>query len=158
MFRISPAIIAAALLASVSGAFAQSRVEVGVLECRAGQTTGLIVVSQTNLNCIFKPSAGGSPDYYTAVIRRIGVELGITAESALAWAVFAPAVNVGPGSLGGVYAGVTAGATVVVGGSANMLVGGSNNSFALQPLSLGAQAGLNVSAGVAELDLRAARR
>lgn len=157
MLRISTAVIATALFASVSAASAQSRVEAGVLECRAGQTTGLIVASQTNLNCIFRPSAGGPPHFYSAVVRRIGVELGITAESALGWAVFAPTLNIGPGDLGGVYGGVTAGATVVVGGSANVLVGGSNNSFALQPLSLGAQAGLAVSAGIAELDLRATR-
>jgi hypothetical protein len=147
----------AALILSATAASAQGRVEAGVLECRAGQTTGLIVASQTVLACTFRPTVGGPLHNYTAVVRRIGVELGITAQSALAWAVFAPTVNVGPGDLGGLYAGVTAGATVVVGASANVLVGGSNNSFALQPLSLGAQAGLNVSAGVAELDLRAVR-
>lgn len=156
MLRIST-IAAAALIASVSGASAQSRVEAGVLECRAGQTTGLIIASQTNLNCVFRPTAGGPVHRYTAIVRRIGVDIGITAESGLAWAVFAPTVNIGPGDLGGLYGGVTAGATVAVGGSANVLVGGSSNSFALQPLSLGAQAGLNVSAGVAELDLRGVR-
>jgi hypothetical protein len=35
-----------------------------------------------------------------------------------------------------------------------VLYGGSNNSFALQPLSIEGQVGLNVYAGVAGLELR----
>jgi hypothetical protein len=146
-----------ALAASISCASAQARVEAGVLECRAGQTTGFVVGSETRLNCIFRPTAGGPVHGYTAIIRRAGLDLGVTAESGVAWGVFAPTRIIGPGDLGGVYGGVTAGATVGVGGSANVLVGGSNNSYALQPLSLGAQVGLNVAAGIAGLELRAAR-
>ncbi|MES1155848.1 MAG: DUF992 domain-containing protein, partial [Pseudorhodoplanes sp.] len=37
---------------------------------------------------------------------------------------------------------------------ANVLYGGSNNSFALQPLSVEGQIGLNIFAGVAGLELR----
>jgi hypothetical protein len=44
---------------------------------------------------------------------------------------------------------------VGVGVGANALVGGSRNSFALQPLSVQGQTGLNVAAGVARLELRA---
>jgi hypothetical protein len=36
------------------------------------------------------------------------------------------------------------------------MVGGSNNSFALQPVSTQGQSGLNVSAGLAGLELRPA--
>jgi hypothetical protein len=38
-----------------------------------------------------------------------------------------------------------------------VLVGGSNRSFALQPLSVQGQAGLNLAVGVADLQLQAAR-
>jgi hypothetical protein len=40
-----------------------------------------------------------------------------------------------------------------VGGGGNLLWGGSQNSFALQPLSLQGQTGVNVSGGVVGLDL-----
>ena len=40
-------------------------------------------------------------------------------------------------------------ASVGVGASANALVGGFNRAFSLQPLSVGAQAGLNLALGVA---------
>jgi hypothetical protein len=43
---------------------------------------------------------------------------------------------------------------VIAGLGANVLVGGSNRTIALQPLSLQGQAGLNVAAGVAGIELR----
>ena len=58
-----------------------------------------------------------------------------------------------PGTLAGNYVGGTASATVGVGVGANALVGGFNNSIALQPLSIEANRGLNVAAGVAEMTL-----
>jgi hypothetical protein len=43
---------------------------------------------------------------------------------------------------------------VGVGGNANALVGGSNDSIALQPVSVEGQTGLNIAVGVAGLTLR----
>ena len=45
----------------------------------------------------------------------------------------------------------------VVGVGANALVGGSNNTIALQPVSLQGQTGLSAAAGVASMDLRPGR-
>ena len=59
------------------------------------------------------------------------------------------------GCAGG-YVGASAGATVGIGGNANALVGGLNNAFALQPVSLEGQTGLNVVATVTGLDLQPA--
>ena len=54
----------------------------------------------------------------------------------------------------GGYGGVSAGAAVGVGVGANALIGGLGNSFALQPVSVEGQTGLNAFAGVASLELR----
>ena len=86
---------------------------------------------------------------------RAGIDIGVTTANALAWAVFAPTQKIGPGEIAGNYGGVAAGAAIVVGGTANVLFGGSNNSIALQPLSLTGSRGANVVAGVAGLELRA---
>jgi hypothetical protein len=67
--------------------------------------------------------------------------------------VIAPTAALGPGALAGNYVGGTASATVGVGLGANALVGGSNNSIALQPLSIEANRGLNVAAGIAAMTL-----
>jgi hypothetical protein len=88
------------------------------------------------------------------VLRRAGIDLGGTAISGLVWGVFAPTQQIGYGDISGNYGGVTAGAAVVAGLGANVLYGGSNNSVALQPLSVEGQIGLNIFAGIAGMELR----
>ncbi|ABD06009.1 Protein of unknown function DUF992 [Rhodopseudomonas palustris HaA2] len=147
--------IAASLVASAAHA-QEGRVRIGVLECRGGASTGFIVGSVTNLGCVLR--AEGRPDTpYVATIRKVGLDLGITQETALAWGVFAPVERFGPGDLAGNYAGAQGSASVGVGLGANVLVGGSANSIALQPLSLQGQTGLNVAVGLQELELRPGR-
>ena len=147
------------LAASIAGANAQApmqRVQVGVLECRGGASVGFIVGSVTNLGCVLRVD-GVPDDRYIATIRKVGLDLGITQESALAWGVFAPVSRLGPGDLSGDYAGAQGSATLGVGVGGNVLVGGSNNSIALQPLSLQGQVGVNVAAGLESLELRPGR-
>jgi uncharacterized protein DUF992 len=157
MTRISTLIAAAVLAASASSAVAQSRVEVGALECRSAGSATFIVGSVHELNCVFRPT-GGPPQPYIGTIRRVGLDLGVTNQLALGWVVLAPTRQIGPGELAGSYGGVAASAAVGIGAGANALVGGSNNSFALQPVSIEGQTGLSVAAGVAAFELRAVRR
>jgi hypothetical protein len=148
---------AAMLVASFGPASAQDRmVQVGVLECRGGASIGFIVGSVTNLGCVLRV-AGLPEDRYVATIRKVGVDLGITQETALAWAVYAPVDRLGPGDLSGDYAGAQGSASIGVGAGGNVLVGGSANSIALQPLSLQGQVGLAVAAGLESLELRPGR-
>lgn len=148
---------AASLVASVASTSAQSGlVKIGVLECRGGASVGFIVGSVTNLGCVLR--ADGRPDdRYVATIRKVGLDIGITQETALAWGVFAPVNRLGPGDLAGNYAGAQGSASVGVGLGGNVLVGGSSNSIALQPLSLQGQVGLNIAAGLESLELRPGR-
>ncbi|MET3840784.1 DUF992 domain-containing protein [Bradyrhizobium sp. OAE829] len=155
-------LLAAAAIAvwatSIPGANAQqvARVQVGILECRGGASIGFIVGSVTNLGCVLR--ADGMPeDRYVATIRKVGLDLGITQESALAWGVFAPSVQLGPGGLSGNYVGAQGSATLGVGVGGNVLVGGSANSIALQPLSLQGQVGVSIAAGLESLELRPGR-
>lgn len=149
--------LALALSASVATTSAQqSNVQVGVLECRGGASVGFIVGSVTNLGCVLR-AAGRPDDFYVATIRKVGLDLGITQESALAWGVFAPVAQLGPGDLAGNYAGAQGSATLGVGVGGNLLVGGSNNSIALQPLSVQGQVGVAIAAGLESLELRPGR-
>src|SRR3954451_4035108 len=149
------AAMAATLLAAPSTA-QMNRVQVGVLECRGGASVGFIVGSVTNLGCVLRVE-GVPDDRYIATIKKVGLDLGITQESALAWGVFAPVARLGPGDLSGNYAGAQGSATLGVGLGGNVLVGGSANSIALQPLSLQGQVGLNVAARLESLELRPGR-
>ncbi|MDO9561085.1 MAG: DUF992 domain-containing protein [Bradyrhizobium sp.] len=156
---ILAAVAATLLVASSAAAQAQQpmqRVQIGVLECRGGASIGFIVGSVTNLGCVLR--AEGQPeDRYVATVRKVGLDLGITQETALAWGVFAPVARLGPGDLAGNYAGVQGSAAIGVGVGGNLLIGGSNNTIALQPLSLQGQVGLSVAAGLESLELRPGR-
>ena len=147
---------AAALLACAPSAIAQqTRVEVGVIDCR-GTTAAFIVGSVTEMNCVFR-SSDGTNEPYSGTMRRAGLDLGINQQIAVAWAVLAPSRQIGRGELAGTYVGAAASATVGVGVGANALIGGSNNTIALQPVSVQGQTGLSVAAGVAGLELRPSR-
>ena len=150
------AVILATSFAAANAQQPMQRVQVGVLECRGGSSVGFIVGSVTNLGCVLR--ADGMPDdRYVATIRKVGIDLGITQESTLAWGVFAPSARLGPGDLSGDYAGAQGSASIGVGLGGNVLVGGSANSIALQPLSVQGQVGLNVAAGLESLELRPGR-
>ena len=146
------------LIASFAVAEAQQppMVRVGVLECRGGASIGFIVGSVTNLGCVLRVD-GMPEDRYVATIQKVGLDLGITQETALAWAVYAPVARLGPGDLSGDYAGAQGSATLGIGVGGNVLVGGSNNSIALQPLSVQGQVGINIAAGLESLELRPGR-
>ena len=154
---LAAALAASALVASIAGASAQQRmVRVGVLECRGGASVGFIVGSVTHLGCVLR-AEGAPEDRYVATIRKVGLDIGITQETALAWGVFAPVDRLGPGDLSGNYAGAQGSASLGVGVGGNVLVGGSHNSIALQPLSVQGQVGVNVAAGIESLELRPGR-
>jgi Protein of unknown function (DUF992) len=151
--RLSTVSIAiVALVAPIASANALPPVRAGLLQCQGGQNVGFVVGSVTSLECVFQ-SEGRRPEPYLATLRRFGVDLGITDQTRLTWAVNAPTGRVARGHLAGNYGGVGANASVGVGGGGNFLVGGPQNSYALQPISVQGQTGLNVAAGVADIEL-----
>jgi Protein of unknown function (DUF992) len=145
-----------ALVAPIASANALPPVRAGILQCEGGQNVGFVVGSVTSLECVFQ-SEGRRPEPYIATVRRYGVDLGITGQTSLAWAVNAPTGQVGRGDLAGNYGGVGANASIGVGFGGNFLVGGPANSYARQPISLQGQTGLNVAAGVADIELQPVR-
>ena len=116
-----------------------------------------MVGSVTSLECVFQ-SEGRRPEPYVATVHRFGVDLGFTEQTRFSWAVNAPT--------GGLDAAVSpaimaASAPMRRSASAfggNFLVGGPANSYALQPISVQGQTGLNVAAGIADIELAAGRR
>ena len=145
---------AAALIVPLAAANALPPVRAGILQCQGGQNVGFVVGSVTNLECVFR-SEGRRPEPYIARVQRIGLDLGVTEQTQLSWAVNAPNTRLGRGELAGSYGGVGANASIGIGGGGNFLVGGPANAYALQPISLQGQTGLNVAAGIAGLDLEA---
>jgi hypothetical protein len=153
--------LAAAFVAALSGSLApgapaqaQPRpgVVIGTLTCSVASGFGFVFGSSRAINCTFA-GPGGRYEHYVGNISKFGIDIGYTQGGVLIWTVVSPTAALAPGALGGSYVGGTASATVGVGIGANALVGGSNNSIALQPLSIEANRGLNVAAGIAALTL-----
>jgi hypothetical protein len=144
----------AVLTTSAQTAVAQQGVKVGALRCEVSGGLGLIITSSKDMRCVFT-SASGQSEPYSGTIRKFGLDIGATDQGVLAWDVFAPSEGPERGALAGDYGGIDASATIGAGVGANALVGGSGRSFTLQPLSIQAQTGIALAAGVAELTLRA---
>jgi hypothetical protein len=157
--------LAAALLtATAIGGTAQAQqdnetvdhAEIGSLSCDVGDGTGFIFGSTRELTCTFNPVQEGLPDEtYVGEINRWGVDIGKTQNGQMSWLVLAPTESeYSEGGLNGSYKGVSAEATVGVGAGANLMTGGSENTLALQPLSVNTQTGVNFAIGVGEINLQ----
>ena len=72
----------------------------------------------------------------------------------LVWAVVAVTGSIGPGTLAGDYVGAQGSVAIGAGPGGAVLVGGNNNTVSLQPLSMQVEAGLNLSAGIGNLNLQ----
>lgn len=160
MRRLLPlaAIVAASALAFAPPALAKTQkrdagVKVGTLTCNVDSGWGFVFGSSKDINCIYQPNEGATARY-TGEINQFGVDIGYTEGGVLIWVVVAPTSDVGNDALEGDYAGAQAGASIGIGGAANVLIGGLDKSIALQPLSLEGHKGLNIAAGVASVELK----
>jgi hypothetical protein len=116
----------------------------------------MIVTSKKEVRCLYSPEGRGRREAYIGSVEKFGLDIGATTGGQMIWAVYAPTRG-GRYALAGHYAGASAEATVGAGAGANALVGGSHRTVTLQPLSVQAQAGLNLAVGVAGLTLHPAR-
>ena len=131
-------------------------VKLGTLTCNVSSGWGFVFGSSKNLRCVYTPDGVKKSERYTGTIDKFGIDIGYSSAGVILWTVFAPSKDVDAGALAGKYVGATAEATIAVGLGANVLVGGSEKSIALQPLSISGQEGLNIAAGIASVELRAA--
>ncbi len=130
-----------------------ARLELGVLDCTIDGGQAYVITSNKGVSCVYRPSNGAHPELYTGVISKLGVDLGTTNQGQLVWAVLAASRDYEPGRLAGKYYGVNAEASIATGGGANLMLGGFDRSYALQPLSVQGQTGLNIAVAVQSLEL-----
>lgn len=146
------AAVSATVMASAVWAADVERTEIGTLKCDVAGGVGLILGSKKKMTCVFEKN-DGTTETYSGRVTKIGVDIGVTKQSVIWWGVLAPAGDHGPGALAGEYVGVSAEATVGGGVGANVLIGGGEQSFALQPLSVQAQTGMNIAGGIGSIKL-----
>ena len=131
------------------------RTQVGTLICNISPGVGMIVAGQRQLSCIYASARGRAREAYEGTVSTLGLDIGATSGGQMAWAVFAP-TTLPRAALAGTFTGATAGGTVGAGASANVLVGGPDRRVIMQPVSVQAQTGVNIAAGVSTLELRPA--
>ena len=150
----SAAFLAMGAFALGTPAKADTGVKAGVLTCNVESGWGFVFGSSRDLKCNYSGS-GGRHEHYSGHIAKYGVDIGYLQGGVIVWGVVAPTADLKAGALAGDYGGATGGASVGVGGDANVLVGGFDRSIALQPVSLEGDKGLNVAAGIAAVTLHA---
>jgi hypothetical protein len=152
---LHPAVGAVAIVLAVASAepAAAQQIRAGLLTCDVSAGIGLIITSKKELSCTFAPDRQGfRREDYDGSITKFGLDLGLVGGGVMVWAVFTGTVA-GPGFLAGDYVGASGEASLGAGVGANVLVGESNRTVTLQPVSVGAQIGINIAIGVAELHL-----
>jgi hypothetical protein len=154
---LKASVVAALSAATVFAGPAAARTQLGTLECDVSAGAGMVIASQREMVCTFAPVRGGLRETYTGVVRKFGLDLGVTTGGRMLWIVYAATDDYPRAALGGRYVGASAEATLGAGLGANVLIGGSERSFALQPVSMQAQTGFNLAIGVTELELRPER-
>lgn len=147
--KIALATVAAAGV--LFGSQAMAATKLGVLTCDVQGGWSFVVGSNKNISCVFKDS-NGRVRSYQGQVTKTGLDFGYTGSKTIAWAVFS-VNNHHKGSLKGVYSGVNAEVSALIGGGANVLVGASGNNFMLQPVSGQIQTGVNVAVTVQSLTL-----
>jgi len=150
--------LGAALAATASLAQAADMgVKIGTLECHEASGAGLVFSSSRNVNCTFNGMDRNAPvQRFAGRINRYGVDIGFQQNGVILWGVVSTTDHFAPGDLAGKYGGLTAQIGWGGGLGANVLFGGTNNGFALQPISIQGFNGINIAAGIAEMELHPA--
>jgi hypothetical protein len=146
-------VAALALLLSAPKAFADGGWKVGYLSCRVASGWGLVFGSSRDLDCTYSPTSGKGEEHYKGTINKFGADIGYLRSGVILWTVVAPTQTITQGALMGHYAGATASASLGIGAGAHVLIGGMESSIALQPLSIEGNSGLNVAAGIENVNL-----
>ena len=129
--------------------------QVGILKCDTSTGIGEIITRKQTMTCVFTKN-DGTKENYTGSINEFGIELGDVKEGHLIWAVVSGSAAKDNGLLTGKYDGADAEAAAGLGLGADVLLGGTEKAFALQPLAVEGETGINIAAGVEQIELTAA--
>jgi len=136
-------------------ALAQSRTKIGELDCFVAEGTGYVIGSEKDISCTLYDGQGEVIEHYIGELKKYGIDVGFTRESKLRWSVHVPVDQTyQPGILEGTYTGASATAALAIGLGASVLIGGLSDNYALQPLKLAQQEGINIALGITRMELR----
>jgi hypothetical protein len=148
-------IVALLAFSTPAQTIAQDSVKIGTLECFVAEGSGFLVGSSKDISCTLYDLGDAPMETYIGELKKYGVDIGFTKESLLTWSVFVPEKSAyQPESLAGNFAGASASASLAVGLGASVLIGGLAENFALQPIRINRQKGVNIAVGITRMELR----
>ena len=148
-----PAIVGITLLCALASPARAETLRVGSLLCASTARVGLVLGSAQSLRCVFYAQRPPRQYLYEGMIRRVGLDVGVTSGGTLSWVVFAKNSRIGHGTLRGNYVGASGNFALGPSLGANVLIGGSRRSIMLQPVSVERAIGINLAATVTNLTL-----
>ena len=154
IFAALAVLLGGALISADLAQAAKANVKIGVIRCDVAGGLSFVFGSTRKLECVYSPSGNYPTERYTGEIDKYGVDIGYIESGVIIWAVVAPSHSVSRGALSGTYVGVSADVAAGADLGANVLVGGGE-SFALQPLSVTGSRGINIAAGLSQVQLKA---
>ncbi len=156
-----PPMIAAVMLAFASSqapAAEEAGFNAGIVTCKTipGTTVSLVIHSSTQLNCTFERAEGSTENYAGESGIGLGLALSWKKISTMRYTVLtATNDKLGPGALAGKYVGGQASVAWAAGLGAAVLLGGGADNIALQPIAVETIQGMDASAGIGYLFLKA---
>ena len=154
IFAALAVLLGGALISADLAQAAKANVKIGVIRCDVAGGLSFVFGSTRKPACVYSPSGNYPTERYTGEIDKYGVDIGYIESGVIIWAVVAPSHSVSRGALSGTYVGVSADVAAGADLGANVLVGGGE-SFALQPLSVTGSRGINIAAGLSQVQLKA---
>lgn len=158
---------AAAILALATGACMQqstpqqlnttnanSRIYIGALTCNIAAGTGYLLASSKTMDCVFLGKDGVSSAQYDGTITKVGIDIGYTKAVHTIWRVYSLGTDRGAAQLSGSYVGEQSSAAAGGQAGGNWLYGGPNAEIGMVASGIVKDAGYNLAAGVAEMNLR----
>src|SRR5713101_3000568 len=96
MVRYVIGVVAIVLALALAEPTAAQQIRAGLLTCDVSAGIGLIIMSQKQVSCAFKPDQPGRQEDYDGTITKYGLDLGVTGGGVMMWAVLTN-TGAGPG-------------------------------------------------------------
>lgn len=131
--------------------------QAGTLTCAMAPGVGLVLGSSRDVDCVYRhyDRRGRTvQESYAGRMDRAGIDLGVTSNQVVSWAVMTPGGANRRGMLASVFSGSSADATLMVGAGTRSLFDQVGRPVALTPMGGSGQIGLGIGFGEAALDLR----
>lgn len=146
-----------ALAASATAEAAPALRQAGTLACTMNPGVGLVFGSAREVSCSYSyydRRRHVVSETYIGRMDRAGIDLGLTSNQTVTWAVMTPGGHNRPGQLAGAFGGSSADATLVFGAGTRSLFDETGRPVVLTPTGGSGQVGVGIGFGATALGLQ----